>query len=265
MTGCIIFPLTIVLYTKYQQQQACKLEITAQFFICIFGFISYFMVILLAIDRYVNIDPNLRHVNSRIQKCFSCPGAKFTISLAIFLSIVIAAAETVASVVSWYYIFNAILCGTCFVLMLIPTILYALAYLKIKRHIKHSHIYRINEDKCSNKRIKIYNKCGTTIFLLLLCFTIFYAPQLIIAIYTCVLLQIDPKFNQTQVFSISITMLASHLNSVVNALLIIHRNTNVKGYILTSIRRVFCCHDITRYDSAEENQQQAGVQQMTSV
>ena len=267
MTGCTIVPLAIVSFTKYQRQQVCQLEIPAQFLAFLFAFISYFMVILLAIDRYINIDPNLRHVNSRTQWCFSCPGVKFLVSTAIFLSIAISAAITVASAVSWYYLFIAVLCSTNFLLMLIPTILYAHAYVKIKRHIRTSRIYihNTNEDNRANNRISIYNKFGTTIFLLLLCFLIFYVPQLIIAIYTCVLLQTGSKLNQTQIFLLSFTMLVSHLNSVVNALLIIHRDTKIKGYIFSSLRYTFSRRDIYRPETAEPNHRQTSLQQKTSV
>ena len=105
LTGCIPAPLAIALYTKYRGSKACSLELTTQFFVTLFKMVSISMTVLLAIDRYISTDPNLKYFNSRIKTYFSHPKVKIIIAAAIFVSLVIASAITAASMTSWFFLF----------------------------------------------------------------------------------------------------------------------------------------------------------------
>ena len=240
LTGCIPAPLAIALYTKYRGLKACPLELTTQFFVTLFKMVSISMIVLLAIDRYLSIDPNLKYFNNRIKRYFSHPKVKIIIAAAIFGSLITASAITAASMTSSFLHFASGLIAVCLILVTIPTFLYTYAYLKIKRYVKDSDIYNGNEYSSTVNRLKFFDKFGKTVFLLLLSLSVFYSPQLIFGVYISINLRCDlSKMSQIQLFIFDLTVVIAYLNSAISALIIIYRNTNVKGYILGKVRSVF--------------------------
>ena len=240
LIGCVPAPLAVALYTKYRGSKASPLELTTQFFVTLFKMESISMTVLLAIDRYISIDPNLKYFNNSIKRYCSHLKVKIIITATIFGSVITASAITAASVTSSFLHFASGLIAVCLILVTIPTFLYTYAYSKTNRYVKDSDIYNGNEYSSAINRLKFYDKFGKTVFLLLLFSSVFHSPHLIFGVYISINLRCNlSKMSQIQLFIFDLTVVIAYLNSAISALIIIYRNTNVKGYILGKVRSVF--------------------------
>ena len=203
--------------------------------------LSSFMTTLLSIDRYINIDPSLRHLDSRIKTWFSHPRIHFLVFMTIICSLVISGLITAGTLTSRFHLYGSIASITCLVLILTPIVLYLHAYLKIKRYIRRNAIYNDSHQESISSRPRYFSKLEKTVFFPSLCLAAFYAPPLIISVYLSLKMHFnDDFFSTTQNFIINLSAVIFDLNSTVNGLLIIYRNKKVKAYLLNSFRNL--CH-----------------------
>ena len=250
LTGCISVPLTIVLYTEYQKQTNCELQIATHFFASLFSIVSAFMTVLLAIDRYINIDPHLKYLGSRIKTWFSYPKINRIVLFAVIGSLIISVTITIISFTVWLGLLFAIFCIGCYLLMLVPTLLYLHAYLKIKKYIRRSDLYNETESSLTQRKLKFFNKFGKTVLLLLVALTILYGPKMVFGAYMSFAFHYAlSRLTETQLFVFHMTAVIADSNSTITALLIICRNAKIKQYLLNILRNNFS-HNLDHRENA---------------
>ena len=203
---------------------------------------SIFLTVLLALDRYLHMNPDIRAHRSTIMKIFSKPiiyfilAAMFIItgSLSATITFVLQDTYTVSistAVASFYSVF-----------LVLTALCYTRGYLRIRRFADNSPIYNESMGSTPDYVRKLYK---TVLVIVSLTF-IQYIPYSIVS--RALAVHHSPKqlsSNPVFAYCFDVATLSLHAGFFTNCLAIIHFNTKAKNWIFskTGIQRITqqCC------------------------
>ena len=244
--GAVALPLFAVVYLIYASQMKCKLFIIARGFSSFVVHISAYMILLIAFDRYVNIKLDFTKDNSCLRRLKS----KYVSVLLLILGFtwsVLAAGSTVienelAIKLPTICVFVVEMCA-----IITLYVLYIKMYNKVRRHIKTSVVYQgesnkerggamYDQEKTKYKRRnrpKYARELGKTILLIMIAVAVCYLPLIVTHSYITGFSQgtVSPYVQLAYHLSFPI----AYCNSVINACIILHRNSRLRRYMKTKI------------------------------
>ena len=244
--GAVCMPLTVILFAIYPLERQCTLEIIVQTVEIFFGHFSAYMTVTIGIDRYVNIDPTLRHLNSPLHRLFSSSKVWIPI-LATFGLTTVTTMILTFTMITFTKHHNTVLIVIIIldlVLVLSILVLYVRFYYKIWRHTKTKSVYSIEAHINGIKiRAQYLARLGVTVFIILIALVICYVPFGIIGIYQAIVAGTNLSLlTRTDVLSFMITTVLVYLNSTLNTVIILYRNEKLRHYVSS------CLHFDHKYD-----------------
>lgn len=217
-----------------------------------FGFASATITVLIAIDRYLNMNPNLER-RSKFYKVFQAPYIYYLLALlttsmlALSLANTFITDETTSNNFGLMIIVNIILLtiGVCVV-----ATLYIKGYLRIRKFTEASPIYR--ERNGNATRPQYVRNLYRSVLVLVVLMTLTYVPLCVATMVVMIYVFIGSENENRVAYSVYIlSVLPLYLNCVVNALVILWFNKVAKRWVLRKIR--FCSSEGTRETSNISN------------
>ena len=238
VTGGVCLPFTVTMFIKYPFKRHCILEVIHQateFFLVL----SAYMTVTIAVDRYVNINPNLRNSGSGLPRIFSSSKIWLPLMITLGITSVTTAVHTVTYVFAKEIHIIAVIAIMSLALFIFLTvfILYLRFYFRIWQFTRASGLYSAGTSgNHASSSPRYVDKLGFTIFLILLTIIICYIPFLIITTYQAVRLRTNPaSFTHTDYLLYRIFFGLFYLNSGLNAGIILFRNRKLRNYVLSSL------------------------------
>ena len=246
--ACIGMPLLAVMLLLYPKTTNCSLQFAATFFVFLFINASGLFIVLITLDRYIHMDPNLKQ-NKLLQmakRFFKVPKIYVLVSFTVIGSFASAGFILVASM---YYIHELfilsvmVLVGAVFTCIAIFTgvFLYSHSVLRIRHFIKNSPIYKANTGEGKPETPKYLHDVTVTVFLVLFSMVLSYLPYNLTIAVMATYEVIGKNFIAGKIpliFAISHVLV--YINCVLNAVIIIYRNKKcLKWICIKVIQRIW--------------------------
>ena len=264
VTGGICLPFTVTMFIKYPFKRHCILETIHQATEVFFLHLSAYMTVTIAVDRYVNINPNLRNSGCGLRRIFSSSKIWLPLMITLGITSVTTAVHTITYVFAkeiHNIVVIAILSLDLFMFLTV-FILYLRFYFKIWQFTRASGLYSAGTPgNHASSSPRYVDELGFTIFLILLIITICYIPFLFITTYQVVRHHTNPaSFTHTDYLLSRIFFGFLYLNFGLNADIILFKNRELRNYVL--LRLFFDCLvckwsnavESTNCDQRSENQ-----------
>ena len=231
--GIVNIPQITLLFIYFKKSKNCQIELSSMFSAELFGHVSAYMVVLLSVYRFIFINPNLNNLKLRAKEFMeSKKGIIALITFGVFFSTIYAVILCVTSKTSYFYLVNFIIAMLDFVMLFLAYILYLVAYLRVRCHVKRGQSINIANPAYLLRMTK-------TIFLILstigVCYFPFIAFQMVLFVKKDVT---KTELNSTQLFVLFLAHCLVILNSVLNAIIIMCRNEDVNKWVCVNIFRV---------------------------
>ena len=240
LNGAVPMPLLASVHLSNVDTRRCIGFQTAQVTTGCFGFASATITVLIAIDRYLNMNPN-RERRSRVYKVFQAPHIYYILAFMITSMLGLSIANTFISNVKTsnnfglLIIVNVILLTTA---VCIVSTLYVKGYIRIRKFTEASPIYR--ERNGNATRPQYVRNLYRSVLILVVLMTVIYVPLCI----TTMVVMIDVFIGSDDVNQVAYSMyvlsvLPLYLNCVINALVILWFNKVAKQWVLNKVRSYF--------------------------
>ena len=260
--GMIVIPLYLIVELFPSSINVCIWRKAAQILYGSIMSASGYFTILIAIDRYLHMNPNLEN-RSRFSKLFDRPYIYFLVTLVAFfaVSVSVAFAEFVyLSPVSFAISYLCMMLLTAFGLLTVMS-LYTKGYLRIQRFASNSPIYW--ESHASGVAPQYVRKLYKTVLLLVIFQMFIYIPTCIAETVFAVLGMTMSRedYSKVRVWALfaGVLMLA---NSFINSLIVIFNNKDAKQWILSKTYHK-CCRKTS--SSGQSNNNIAAIVSMRGV
>ena len=243
LIGAIVMPMQFIRSLWFSSEIYCsivRVSLPLQF---LFGGISFFMTMLLAMDRYIHMNPNVLQNDSKIAKLFKRPR--------IYILIFALCAFFIAISLSLYFLMNInpkimayfLAFSTIFLIVMMPifVIIYTRSYLKIRRFVAENQVYQSRRDSGSNESPEYLKELFKTVLLLVIATMISYLPFIALTLSATIL----GFINQNNIFSTEYLIIAHtahfllYANSFMNALIILYRNEKSRKWLKDHLH--LCC------------------------
>ncbi len=235
LTGAILMPLAGYLNIFIDSKSFCATQ-TASYTLRIFlAGTSQCMTMLLAVDRFLHMNPNFHRSPPRLAKFFKPPRIYF---LAFTCCLVVAGVSirfyfsTLSRRQSFFYFatFLSIFSTTILVLFIM---MYIRGYLQVRRSVAENPIYANREDSNSNERPEYLTRLFKTVLLLLIAILVSWLPNLILKILITVIHSRGKPVLSSRTFTAfkEVCFLLYYSNSFVNALIIFYRNKKSRDWL----------------------------------
>ena len=217
---------------------------TAQVTTGCFGFASVFLTVLIATDRYLNMNPNFER-HSRFYKVFQAPyiycllavGTTSMLGLTIVNTFI--ANLTTRNNIGLLMVLNVILLTTA---VCVIAVLYVKGYLRIRKFTEASPIYR--ERNGNATRPQYVRNLYRSVLILVVLMILIYLPLCIATIVVLADVYIRPnRVNRVANSMYSLAVLLLYLNCVINALVILWFNKVANKWLLSKMRSCFSRKD----------------------
>ena len=231
--GTICMPLTIILFLRYPYQRKCTLEITVQTVKAFFGHLSAYTTVTIAIDRYVNINPNLKHFNNPLHKLFSPSKIWIPIIITFVCTSVITAIITYTAYTKYHNIAVMVIMNLDLLVLLLMFVLYLRFFYKIWKFTKKSEVYSPSVHTKDSKAKAVYlGRLGMTIFLILTAIVICYLPFVTVVTYELYISETDPGIlTDNDTLRYIVVSILVYFNSTLNSLIFLLRDKKVTTYL----------------------------------
>ena len=193
---------------------------------------SFYLTMLLALDRYLHMNPDIHHRPSRITKILKTPNI-YVVVVAIFIT-----ANAISAVIAFvlhkeYTISIATsFTSTISILLILLACFYVRGYLRIRKFADNNPVY--DESTGSARTTPDYvRKLYKTVLAILSLAFIQHVPYCIISIIAA--LHHDPvklSFNPTFAYFFDFATLSSHAGCFTNCVAILYFNNRAKNWIL---------------------------------
>ncbi len=239
LIGAILMPLVGFHNIFIDSQTFCATRTTSYTLRSFFAGTSLYMTILLAVDRYLHMNPNYQHSPPRLAKFFKPPRVYF---LALTFWIVAAAISiafyfsTLTKRESFFY-FATFITALATTAMTVFIVMYARGYLRLRSIVAENPVYTRREESNSNERPEYVTRLFKTVLLLLIAIFVSWFPNLILKI----LITINYSREEPVISSPTFTAYTEacfvlyYSNCFVNAFILLHRNKKSREW-LTSLR-----------------------------
>ena len=188
--GAMTIPFDIIIFLRYRHIQLCKLELVATFMQLFNTQVSANMIVIIALLRYIQINPDMREITGVKEWIISKNG----LVVPTFLAFLVAVADgLLSSYLFGYYnnrTPNSIMTGIKCVLIIIVFVLYVRLFCKIRKHHTRtiSVLWKAENPtvmrQTADIRTKYYGKLTMTVFLILIAIGLCYIPYIVMDICT---------------------------------------------------------------------------------
>ena len=253
--GAVLQPIVTVILLRYKNERNCSIELLAQFIALTFAQFSGVQIMIIAIDRFLR----MKYLNQH-RKYMTRRRAALMVFCNGCLSIGFAVSSVVAGVHEQFYIFNVVLASIDSFIVVMIFVIYTFTYLSVHHHISQARKrekQRNNEVKLSkmSKTSKISNSSvaaskpkaradsalAKTMVFILASLAICYVPYLVLGVTWTYLrfekATVSRKFMSTLAALTWWSFILVHLNSSINALIFVTRNTKTMQLLRTVTSR----------------------------
>ena len=240
LNGAVALPLLAYAVLPNHSSNNCAAVMIAQIAGFLFPVLSGIITLLIAIDRYLNMNPNLDR-RSRCYKLFERPHVYFLLT---FLSISIFAIS-LAGRFMLYYVKTvetrhlAMISLGSVVLLAIAvyaiSALYIKGYLRIRKFTEASPIYRERNGRAVRPQYvrNLYRSVFVLVILMLLIYVPICVMHIAVSVYTFTVSHIQ---HFVVILCYNIIGLLMYLNSIVNSLVILWFNKTAKQWVLSTMK-----------------------------
>ncbi len=241
LTGAILMPIQSIESIWYDSKNICMLRMIMWYLQMYFTGTSINFMLLLAVDRYMHMNPNFQRTSSKLSTLFKRPNIYVTIFCFGLL-------PTSAMMVILHFIpkgallyFNAIYMTLLSSSVVIFVALYTRGYLKIRRHVAENPVYSNRAESDSNQVPEYVNQLFKTILLVLIAFILSWVPSIVMFGIMSVSEFIETPLIDPDTFLVcdSISWFLYYTNSAANALIIFYRNTKSRDWFGAKVIRIF--------------------------
>ena len=197
----------------------------AQFAIYFVSQMSGGSTILLGIDRFVH----MKYL-TRYNELMTKRRANMMIAASIVINFITSTLLTVSSAHKFFFYYNIILFPSYVIAMVCLFIIYLRAYLSVKQRVKSIGLHTMRKPT-GNRASNPEHKFVKMMLLILTCLFICYLPSVILGMVQTILLRHGPLSDYMK-YAVICSYTIAYVNSMVNAILIIIANNQVKCYII---------------------------------
>ena len=216
-----------MLLKKHHRNENCTIEISVQFVIFLFTHFSGFMIVTIAIDRYIH----MRYLQ-RYQVIMTKSRAGAVIAFGFGLSLLICTAYTISSVHGIFQWVNMVIILIDLAAAVTVYIAYKKVYSEVKQHLK-----RIENVRTSSQAPPYAVAMIHTILFILVSTFVCYIPYEMMNAFLFFKVQIN---NQGLSSNLSLAVLSTHLlvylNSCSNAIIFVYKNDPIRNLIKKQFR-----------------------------
>ena len=203
------------------------------------GFVSVFLTVLIAVDRYLNMNPNLERL-SRFYKIFQAPYIYYVIALVTTSMLGLSIANTFMADVKLSSNFGLLTSVNVTLLTIgvcVVATLYIKGYIRIRKFTEASSIYR--ERNGNATRPQYVRNLYRSVLILVVLMTVIYVPLCIATIVVLIDVFIESSNANRVAYSMFVlTVLPLYMNCAINAFVILWFNKVAKQWVLSKMQ---CC------------------------
>ncbi len=238
--GAALMPILSIENLWHGSAKLCVISWYLQLFLC--G-VSISFTLLLAVDRYVHMDPNFQRSPSKLSKFFKTPNIYATIITVGILpiSLVIAIFHILTLKFPDALNYFSALSAICLVYSIMAFIgFYTRGYLRIRRYVAGNPIYANRRDG-QNEVPGYLDELFKTVLILLVAMFFLWVPSIIVSTAMAVLVLMGKSVAQNDILLVfdSISWFLYYANSLVNALILFYRNRQSKEWLFAKVRNIF--------------------------
>ncbi len=239
MIGAFVMPIHVIESFWVDPKGFCSFITTSTAFQSFLTNVSMLMTMLLAVDRYLHMNPEYHRSPPRLAKLFERPRIFIMIGVLSLLSAVIALGsyfamsfdlKIVTTFNIWYGVFFTIIA-------VIFTVLYIRGYLRIRRHVAENPVYT---DRGANESPEYLNELLKTVLLLLTAMLVSWLPGIVLnlalAFWSSTHDDYDTDVKHVDSNLYFVFSSAAHalffLNNAASALIILYRNEKSKKWLV---------------------------------
>ncbi len=244
LIGAIVMPMLFLGSLWFNSPKLCptlRISIPLQYFFC--G-MSFTMTMLLAIDRYIHMKPNVVENESKIAKLFKVPIVyilifaclSFCASISLSLHFLM---KTNPQILAY---FTALFTLILLLMMPIFVAIYSCGYLRIRRFVAENQAYQNRREANSNESPEYLKELFKTVLLLVIATVVTYLPFLALNLSTTIL----SFANKSYIINSNVFLIIAHTaigfifaNSFANALIILFRNKKSRKWLKERLHS--CC------------------------
>ena len=246
LLGAVEIPFYIIIFAKYRHIRTCTLGLVGNF-LGLFNQLSVNFIFIIALHRYINVNPKLQE-NRGLKKWLTSRTGSIVLVFFAFLYAVLYGSLS-SYLFGYYYnrIPNWILKGINCVLFIAIFVLYLNLFWKVKKHtqantvlwnVENQTLKTQNGGTHINLRPDYFEKLTETIFLILVAIGLCYLPFIIMDICTA---WVDENQRTSSARHVRFLYFMSwgftYINSTVNAVIITYRNDKLKAFLTEKLFR----------------------------
>ena len=238
LNGAMALPLMSLLFLANGKMENCFVLTASLMSPAILTNISGYITVLIAIDRYIHMNPDFHNRPSKLAKLFEKPR----------LYILLVVSSTLAGAVSAssFFVYKMGTFGTTIANILLVVLamfflsfmvtIYASGYLRIRQFTVDNPVHATQSTTDGPMYLRELYK---TILIVLVTLVVAYTPYLLLIFITTVLLVVDPNKLTLGLLQLrTATLLLMFSTCITNTLVIFYRNKKTKGWLLGKIQ----CH-----------------------
>ena len=234
ISGVISLPLLAYILLSTDNKIGCTLPNALAIMGGCFGNFSPIVTVLMAVDRYLHMNPNIQHKPSALKTIFKLPNTIYLVAIVListlsFSSIVVLIATNDQIMAALHL---SSVCGTTIYFLSI-TCLYVKGYKRISSFADNNIVYSDTVDQ--PQYVKSLYKT-VFVFVILICVT--YLPYSLTNGVTAMLIILKVSYaeNTALIYFAGITQLIVYSSGFTNCLVVFHYNKKVKRWIFRKVR-----------------------------
>ena len=266
INGLMSMPFLAIVRLKRLEKDMCSLKNASQIILVFLAYQSTFIVIMIAIDRYLHMRTTFAKRRSAIMKIFSGKWIILPILCATVLSAAISAIPMILSKLgnTGIIITLVLVTLTKCVFIIGIAILYIRGYLKIREFVRNNPVYndsaclpQTNKDSSNNSRVSskttrppYLRSLQKTVYLLIIALLACYVPYTFAATARTIFL-IQGKESMALLICYDITIFIYFCNFSINSLIVLKMNKKARSWLAKKIK---CCRIDENEDISMSNE-----------
>ena len=237
LNGAVTMSFLASILYKIDLKKSCDIFNTVQITSGFFATLSSILTVLIAVDRYLNMNPHLGR-SSRCVKVFKMPNIYFLVTIIAIAILTYSVTSTYAITLdvnsmlfAWLMFINSlmVMLGSCAV-----AILYAKAYIRIRHFTDTSPIYKERNGNITRPQYvhSLYKSVLVLVIFMMLIYVPFCCAQLAVSIN--ILIGSKDFMVVHSCFNLAGNLL--FLNCIINSVVILWFNKTAKRWVLANIR-----------------------------
>ena len=217
----------LLILTIYRSQRTCELELLIQYsssFLCNF---SGMLILSIAIDRYIKSHKTMKMKFDRNRR-----RSIYLMIISAIVAITVAGLDVLGTLMTEYAWINMAIQFAQLIAVLVICTVYIMMYYKVSRN-REMQAKRLNwRGALRQQRLTYVRKIVATTTMILAALLFCYFPLLIVGIYTVFKSTGNPNSTTPRKFANYLSFLFGFSNSLLSAVIYLHRNRGCRNYIL---------------------------------